>query len=166
MSRPHRHHQQHNFDFMVGADMSPGAAWASTVMSKGKEDPYLVASTLSCLWHSKVIIQSDGEPASDVVMSTVQSKAAVVDNHHMTSSSSSHSDTATRATEEQNENGTNHTQSNQSLQNPDRAQHQNHHPSRQSFAHMVTTTRSMAAQAIPQTTRLNNYNIREDSTHV
>ena len=60
-----------HFDFMVGTDMSTGAAWASAVLIKGKEGPYFVASILSWLSdfvHSKVIIQSDGEPASEVVM--------------------------------------------------------------------------------------------------
>ena len=62
-------------------------------------------------------------------------------------------------------NGANHTQSNQSLQDPNREKRRNDYPLRQSFAHTVTTTRSMAAHAIPRTTRLNNHSIREDSTH-
>ena len=73
---------QPQFDFMVGTDMSPGAAWASTVLIKGKEDPYIVSSILSWLselGHSKVIIQSDGEPASEVVMRMVQSKGAMME---------------------------------------------------------------------------------------
>ena len=47
---------QPHFDFMVGTDMSPGAAWASAVLIKGKEDPYIVSSILSWLselGHSK-----------------------------------------------------------------------------------------------------------------
>ena len=73
---------QPHFDFMVGTDMSTGAAWASAVLIKGKEDPYIVSSILSWLselGHSKVIIQSDGEPASEVVMRMVQSKGAMME---------------------------------------------------------------------------------------
>ena len=61
------HQGQPHFDFMVGTDMSIGAAWASAVLIKGKEDPYIVSSIfswLSELGHSKVIIQSDGERLS------------------------------------------------------------------------------------------------------
>ena len=68
-------HGQPHFDFMVGTDMSRGAVWASTVLIEGKEDPYIVSSILSWLselGHSKVIIQSDGEPASEDVMRMVQ----------------------------------------------------------------------------------------------
>ena len=57
------HQGQPHFDFMVGTDTSTGAAWASTVLIKGKEDPYIAE-----LAHVKVIIQSDGEPAWEVVM--------------------------------------------------------------------------------------------------
>ena len=73
---------QPHFDFMVGTDMSTGAAWASTVLIKDKEDPYIVSSILSwlsVLGHSKVIIQSDGEPASEVVMRMVQSRGAMME---------------------------------------------------------------------------------------
>ena len=73
---------QPHFDFMVGTDMSTGAAWASAVLIIGKEDPYIVSSILSWLselGHSKVIIQSDGEPASEVVMRMVQSKGAMME---------------------------------------------------------------------------------------
>ena len=73
---------QPHFDFMVGTDMSTGAAWASAVLIKGKEDPYIVSSILSWLselGHSKVIIQSDGEPASEMVMRMVQSKGAMME---------------------------------------------------------------------------------------
>ena len=41
-----------------------------------------------------------------------------------------------------------------------------HHPSRQSSAHLVATTRSTEIHAIPLTTRLNNHGMREDPTHV
>ena len=67
---------------MVGTDMSTGAAWASAVLIKGREDPYIVSSILSWLselGHSKVIIQSDGEPASEIVMRMVQSKGAMME---------------------------------------------------------------------------------------
>ena len=73
---------QPHFDFMVGTDMSTGAAWASAVLIKGREDPYIVSSILSWLselGHSKVIIQSDGEPASEIVMRMVQSKGAMME---------------------------------------------------------------------------------------
>ena len=74
---------QPHFDFMVGTDMSTGAAWASAVSIKSKEDPYIASSILSWLselGHSIVIIQSDGEPASEVVMRMVQSKGAMMEN--------------------------------------------------------------------------------------
>ena len=60
-----------HFDFMIGTDMSTGAAWASIVLNKGKEDP-----TLSRRYSHgcQSIIQSDGVAASEVVMRTVQSK--------------------------------------------------------------------------------------------
>ena len=76
------HQGQTHLDFMVGTDMSTGAAWASDVLIRGKEDPYIVSSILSWLselGHSKVIIQSDGEPASEVVMRIVQSKGAMME---------------------------------------------------------------------------------------
>ena len=38
---------QPHFDVMVGTDMNTGAAWASAVLIKGKEDPYIVSSILS-----------------------------------------------------------------------------------------------------------------------
>ena len=59
-----------------------GAAWGSAVLIKGREDPYIVSSILSWLselGHSKVIIQSDGEPASEIVMRMVQSKGAMME---------------------------------------------------------------------------------------
>ena len=43
------HQGQPHFDFMVGTDMSTGAAWASAVLIKGQEDPYIVSSILSWL---------------------------------------------------------------------------------------------------------------------
>ena len=69
---------QPHFDFMVGNDMSTGAAWASTVLIEGKRIRKFssILPWLSELGHSKVIIQSDGEPASEVVMRMVQSKGA------------------------------------------------------------------------------------------
>ena len=91
---------------------------AASVLIKGKEDPYPVASILSWLselGHSKVINQSDGEPASEVVMCTVQAKGAMMANHHVRSSSNEHGGTATRATVNRT-NGTNETHSKQSLQ--------------------------------------------------
>ena len=57
---------QPHSDFMVGTDMTTGAAWASAVLIKVKQGPYIVSSILSWLselGHSKVIIQSDGESA-------------------------------------------------------------------------------------------------------
>ena len=73
---------QPHFDLMVGTDMSTGAVWASVVLVKGK-DPYTVSSILSWLselGHSKVILQSDGESASEVVMRMAQSKSAMMEN--------------------------------------------------------------------------------------
>ena len=63
--------------------MSTGAVWASAIIAGGKEDRYIVSSILSWLselGHSKVIIQSDGESASEVVMRMVQSKSAMMEN--------------------------------------------------------------------------------------
>ena len=77
------HQGQPHFDFMVVTDMSAGAVWASAVLIKCKEDPYIVSSILSWLSElglSKVIIQSDGEPASEVVVRMVQSKGAMMEN--------------------------------------------------------------------------------------
>ena len=71
-----------HFDLMVGIDMSTGAARASAVLVRGK-DPYIVSSILSWLselGHSKVIMQSDGESASEVVMRMVQSESAMMEN--------------------------------------------------------------------------------------
>ena len=62
--------------------MSTGAAWASAVLIKGKEDPYIVSSIFSCLselGHSNVIIRSDGEPASEVVTRMGKSKGATME---------------------------------------------------------------------------------------
>ena len=75
--------ERHILDFMVGTDMSTGAAWASTVLIKGKENLNIVSSILSWLselGHPKVIIKSDGEPASEVVMRMVQTKGAMMEN--------------------------------------------------------------------------------------
>ena len=74
--------QQH-FDLMIGTDKSTGAVWASAVLVRGKEDLYIVSSILSWLselGHSTVIIQSDGEPGSEVVLRRVQSKCATMEN--------------------------------------------------------------------------------------
>ena len=75
--------EQPHFDFMVGTDMSTSTARTFAVLIKGKEDPYIVSSILSWLselGHSKVIVQSDGEPASEFVMRMVQSKGAMMEN--------------------------------------------------------------------------------------
>ena len=56
--------------------------------------------------------------------------------------------------------GADDTQSDQSLQNPNRKELRNHHQSRQPSTHLVTTTRSMAIHEIPQKTRLNDNSIR------
>ena len=90
---------------MVGTDMSTGAAWASAVLIKGKEDPYIVSSILSWLselGHSKVIIQSDGEPASEVVMRMVQSKGAMMEHPPCEIIQQQSQRYSTRATEGQN----------------------------------------------------------------
>ena len=71
---------QPHFDFMVGTDMSTGAAWASALI-KGKDicliDPLMVVRVRT---FKKVIIQSDGKPVSEVVMRMVQSKGAMMEN--------------------------------------------------------------------------------------
>ena len=113
---------QPHFDFMVGTDTSTGAAWPSAYLIKGKEDPYIVSSILSWLsklGHSKVIIQSDGEPASEVVMRMVQSKRRndgkpTVRNHPTTV-------TAIQPPEQRRDktDGTDYTQPDQSVQIPD-----------------------------------------------
>ena len=62
--------------------MSTGAVWASAV-SVNSKDPYIVSSILSWLselGHSKVIIQSDGEAASEVVMRRVRSTSTMMEN--------------------------------------------------------------------------------------
>ena len=71
-----------HFDLMVAVDVSTGATWASAVLIKGKEDPYIVASIvpwLSEFGHSKIIKQSDGEQTSEVVMRMVQPKVAMME---------------------------------------------------------------------------------------
>ena len=90
----------------------------SDALTQGKE----VASILwlSELGHSKDIIQSDGEPASEVVMRMVQSKGAMMENP------------------------------------PGEEEHNGHHASRQLFAYMVDTTRSIAVHVNPLPTRLIN----------
>jgi len=66
-----------NLEFVVGVDMSTGSIWASTVLSKGTDDPYVIssaASWLSELGHDKVTIQSGG--AGELAfMSAVKKKA-------------------------------------------------------------------------------------------
>ena len=78
----------------------------SAVLIKGREDPYIVSSILSWLselGHSKVIIQSDGEPASEIVMRMVQSKGAMMEHPPCEIiQQQSQRDTVTRATEVQN----------------------------------------------------------------
>ena len=78
---------QPHFDLMIGTDKSTGAVWASAVLplieKEGKKDPYIILPILSCLselGYSKVIIQSDGESASEVVLRMVQSKGARMEN--------------------------------------------------------------------------------------
>ena len=74
---------QPHFDLMFGIDKSTGAIWASAVLVRGKEDLYIVSSILSWLselGHSTVIIQSDGDPGSEVVLRRVRSKCATMEN--------------------------------------------------------------------------------------
>ena len=76
------HQRQPHFDFMVGTDMITRTVRASTVLTKGKKDSYVVFSILSCLsevGHSKGIIQSDGEQASEIYMRKIQGKKT----HHV-----------------------------------------------------------------------------------
>ena len=155
---------------MVGTDMSTGAAWASAVLIKGNEDPYIVSSILSWLselGHSKVIIhQSDGEAASEVVMRMVQSKGAMMEHplcEIIQQQSQRYSHQSSGGAERMVQTIRNQIKA---LQNPNREELRNHHHSRQPSTHLVTTTRSMAIHEIPQKTRLNDNSIREDSTHV
>ena len=74
---------QPHFDFMVGTDMSTGAAWASAVLVRDKEDPYIVSSILSWLselGHSKVIIQSDGSQRQRLSCAWYSQKGAMMEN--------------------------------------------------------------------------------------
>ena len=43
---------QPHLDLIVGTDMSTGTVWASAVIVRGKEDPYIVSSILS--WLSEI----------------------------------------------------------------------------------------------------------------
>ena len=113
------YHGQPHFDFMVGTDMNTRSAWASTVLIIGKEDPYMDSSIHSWLSElEQVNIQSDGEPASEVVMRTVQSKGAMMETPTMRDNPAM--STAIQPPEHwmNRTNGTNDTQSNQSLQDP------------------------------------------------
>ena len=76
-------------------------------------------SWLSELGHSKVIIQSDGEPASGVVMRMVQSKGALMENPPC--EIVPHTVTAIQPPEQRRcrTDSADCTQSNQSVQNPD-----------------------------------------------
>ena len=63
--------------------MSTGVAWTSTVLIKGKKIHTLsLRSSHGCQNSGiqKVIVQSDGEPASEVAMRMVQSKGAMMEN--------------------------------------------------------------------------------------
>ena len=160
---------QPHFDFMVGTDMSTGAAWASAVLIKGKEDPYIVSSILSWLselGHSKVIIQSDGEPASEVVMRMVQSKGAMMEHppcEIIQQQSQRYSHQSNGGAERMV----------QTIRNQIKAYKIQIEKNSgititadSPLLDLVTTTRSMAIHEIPQKTRLNDNSIREDSTHV
>ena len=100
----------------------------------------------------------EGEPASEIVVRMVQSKGAMMENHHAISSSNNHSDAA-RATEEQN--GWYKPDAIRSKRTRSKLRRTQEAPSKS------TVLRSLGyhgTQAIPQTTRLNNNSIREDST--
>ena len=75
------HQVQPHFDFMIGTGMSARTAWTSAVLINGWEDPYFIASMR---WHNsdieKVVFQSDGDPASEVVMRVTQSTGALMNN--------------------------------------------------------------------------------------
>ena len=159
---------QPHFELMFGIDKSTGAIWASAVLVRGKEDLYIVSSILSWLselGHSTVIIQSDGEPGSEVVLRRVQSKCAtmknppceIVQRQSQQYSQQSKEDAEWRI---------------QSIRNQIKAYKiqidknsgitiKDDSPS----THMVATTCSMAIHAIPQAARFNN-RIRRDQTHV
>ena len=67
----------------IWISLSTCAAGHSAIFVEGKEDPYKVASVLWWLvelGHSKVVSQSRGEPAAEVVMNLVMSKGATATN--------------------------------------------------------------------------------------
>ena len=137
--------RQPHFDFMVGTDMSTGAAWASAVLIKGKEDPYIVSS--------KVIIQSDGEPASEVVMRMVQSKGAMMEHppcEIIQQQSQRYSHQSNGGAERMV----------QTIRNQIKAY------KIQIEKNSGITIKAEAIHEIPQKTRLNDNSFREDSTHV
>ena len=70
------HQGQPHVDFMVGTDMSAGAVCASTVSTKEEDSTHCLFDSLMVVRtrHSQFFIQSDGKPASEVVMCMVQSK--------------------------------------------------------------------------------------------
>ena len=68
---------------MAGVDMTSGVAWTWAVLVKAKEDPYHVGSILSWmseLGHSKVVVQSHGKLAPEVVIHKVQSRGTQMEN--------------------------------------------------------------------------------------
>ena len=141
------------------------AACASFVLIKSKEYPYNVSSVLtwlSELKHSKLIIQSDGEPScawySHKGAMMENTPCEIIQQHAQRSShqSSGAAERMVRTKRNQIKAYKIQIEKNSGITVKDK----------QSSAHMVTTTRDMAIHAIPQTTRLNNHNIREDSTQV
>ena len=154
------HQGQPHLDFMVGTDRSTGAAWASTVLIKGKEDPHIVSPILS--WLSELGHSNSGHPvrrcASEVVMRMAQSEGAMMENppcEIIQQQSQRYSHQSNGGAQRMVQSTRNHMKA-YKIQFEKNSGITNH--SRQSSAHLVTTTRNMAMHAIPQTTRLYNNN--------
>ena len=113
---------------------------------------------MSELGHSKVIIQSDGEPSSEVVMRMVHSKGAMTENppcEIMQQQSQRYSHQCNGGAERMV----------QTIRSQIKA-HKIQIEKKKESTVLCSLRCSVAIHAIPQTTRLNNSSIRKDSTHV
>ena len=113
------HQGQPHFDFMVRTDMSTGAAWASAVLIKGKEDPYIVSSIISWVFRARTLkshhpvtrwVSVRSRHAHGTVKRRNDGKPTVRD--HPTAVTTIQSPEQRRCRTD----GTDHTQSNQSVQ--------------------------------------------------
>ena len=71
-----------NCELIVGVGMAAGAAWASAVLAKGKEDVYVVryiVSWLAELGRATVIIQSDGAPAAEAAVRAAKARSSTME---------------------------------------------------------------------------------------